>query len=293
MPETGDVTKAGNVHAPTVEGFGEEWSAFDQTALDAAEHRQLFDKYFDIFPFAEVARGEGFDLGCGSGRWAVMVAPQVGRLHCIDPSAKALAVARRTLANENNVEFHLAGADEIPLADGSQDFGYSLGVLHHVPDTQAAMNACVRKLKAGAPFLVYLYYNFENRPLWFRMVWRVSDLARRVISRLPFPARRAVTTALAAFLYLPLARAARLLERIGADVASFPLAFYRDRSFYTMKTDSLDRFGTRLEKRFSRTEVYDMMVRAGLEDIVFGDQQHWVAWGRKKATPPAPPSSAI
>jgi 2-polyprenyl-3-methyl-5-hydroxy-6-metoxy-1,4-benzoquinol methylase len=32
-----------------------------------------------------------------------------------------------------------------------------LGVLHHIPDTAAAMRDCVRKLKLGAPFLFYLY----------------------------------------------------------------------------------------------------------------------------------------
>jgi ubiquinone/menaquinone biosynthesis C-methylase UbiE len=64
----------------------------------------------------------------------------------------------------NNCEFHLASVDEIPLPDSSQDFGYSLGVLHHIPDTQLALNACVKKLKLGAPFLLYCYYRFDNRP---------------------------------------------------------------------------------------------------------------------------------
>ena len=73
-----------------------------------------------------------------------------------------------------NVEFHHASADAIPLPDGSQDFGYSLGVLHHIPDTARAMADAVRKLKPGAPFLVYLYYDFENRPAWFRGLWKAQ-----------------------------------------------------------------------------------------------------------------------
>lgn len=270
-----------NIDIKTVEGFGQEWDAFDQFELDEAEHRALFEGYFERFPFEEVANGEGFDLGCGSGRWAVLVAPRVGKLHCIDPSPKALAVARRRLSGLTNAEFHLAGAHEIPLADGSQDFGYSLGVLHHIPDPQAAMNACVRKLKPGAPFLVYLYYSFENRPLWFRGLWKASELLRYGISRLPFGARKAVTTLIAGTVYFPLARSARLLERRGWNVAGLPLTEYRNRTFYSMKTDSLDRFGTRLEQRFSRAEIREMMTRAGLKDIVFGDWGLWVACGRK------------
>src|SRR5689334_7828390 len=145
----------------TVDGFGDEWNAFDQSGLSEGEHQAIFNAYFAIFPFDKLPpHAEGFDLGCGSGRWAKLVAPKVGLLHCIDPAEKALEVAKR---NVPNAKFHLADAGSIPLADASQDFGYSLGVLHHVPNTQEALNACVRKLKRGAPFLLYLYYAFDNR----------------------------------------------------------------------------------------------------------------------------------
>ncbi len=214
---------------------------------------------------------------------ALLVAPRVGKLHCIDPAEKALAVARRALGGSDNVEFHHAGVDAIPLADGSQDFGYSLGVLHHIPDTQAALSACVRKLKVGAPFLVYLYYSFDNRPRWFRNVWKVSDLGRSFISKLPFPLRKAVSNLIAAGVYYPIARTARLAERAGANVANYPLSPYRDLSFYTMRTDALDRFGTRLEQRFSRAQIEAMMTKAGLTDIKFSEQEpYWVASGRRR-----------
>ena len=273
--------KSGNIDVKTVEGFGQEWSHFDQTEWDGAEHRGLFDKYFGDFPFPELREAEGFDLGCGSGRWAALVAPQVGKLHCIDAARQALDVAQRRLDGVANVEFHLASVDQMPIADGSQDFGYSLGVLHHTPDTQGAMDACVRKLKKGAPFLVYLYYSFDNRPWWFRALWKSSDLLRLGISRLPFAVRRRTTTAIAALLYFPLARTARALERRGVDVDGFPLSAYRDRTFYAMKTDALDRFGTRLEQRFSKREIAEMMERSGLRDIAFNDWGNWIAWGRK------------
>jgi ubiquinone/menaquinone biosynthesis C-methylase UbiE len=277
--------KDGNLDPKTVEGFGDEWDAFDQSGLSADEHRQLFESYFSIFPFAELSSGaEGFDLGCGSGRWAMLVAPCVGRLHCIDPAPKALDVARRRLAGLENIEFHLAGVDSIPLRDASQDFGYSLGVLHHVPDTEAGLAACVRKLRTGAPFLLYLYYNFDNRSPWYRALWRVSDVARRGISRLPFGARKMLSDAIAAIVYWPTARSARWLERVGWNVTNVPLSAYRGSSFYVMRTDALDRFGTRLEKRFSRAEIAAIMRRCGLDDIVFSESvPHWVACGRKSS----------
>ena len=182
----------------------------------------------------------------------------------------------------DNVEFHVAGVDDIPLADESQDFGYSLGVLHHIPDTEDAMARCVAKLKPGAPFLVYLYYRFDNRAAWFRGLWKVSNVMRRGVSRLPFGMRRLVCEAMALSVYYPLARGAALAERAGTDVSSWPLSAYRDCSFYTMRTDALDRFGTRLEKRFTRKEIEVMLRAAGLGDIRFSDAApYWCAVGRK------------
>jgi ubiquinone/menaquinone biosynthesis C-methylase UbiE len=272
-----------NLHKNTVEGFGDEWERFDQSTLSPEEHQKIFDDYFAIFPWQGLAHhAEGFDLGCGSGRWAKLVAPKVGKLHCIDPSS-ALEVAKRNLKDNSNCEFHQASVDTIPLANSSMDFGYSLGVLHHIPDTQAALSSCVAKLKPCAPFLVYLYYAFDNRPLWFRILWKISDFLRLVISRLPHSFRFLVTQILAVVIYYPLARTALILEKMGVKVEHFPLSAYRQCSFYTMRTDALDRFGTQLEQRFTRKQIQNMMETAGLENISFSENvPFWCAVGFKK-----------
>jgi SAM-dependent methyltransferase len=272
-----------NLDKQVVAGFGDEWSRFDQSALDDAELQRMFDNYFNIFPWDALPGGAaGFDLGCGTGRWARLVAPRVGLLHLIDPS-DAIEIAKKNLSGVDNCEFHRAGVDDIPLADASSDFGYSLGVLHHVPDTEAGIRACVAKLKPGAPFLVYLYYRFDNKPVWFRAVWAASNAGRVIVSRLPHFMRYAVSQILAAVIYLPLARAAKILEKTGASVANLPLSQYRNNSFYTMRTDALDRFGTRLERRFTKAEIGAMMERSGLENIRFSETSFWTAVGYKKS----------
>jgi ubiquinone/menaquinone biosynthesis C-methylase UbiE len=273
-----------NIDRQTVEGFGAEWARFDQNAL-SDDHLDDFQHYFQIFPWESLPRqAVGFDLGCGSGRWARLVAPRVGTLHCIDPSPAALEVARRNLEDHSNCRFHLAAVDDITLADGSMDFGYALGVLHHLPDPAAGLQACVRKLKAGAPLLVYIYYAFDNRPRWFRIVWHGSNLLRLGIARLPFRLRYALSQFLAAVIYWPLARLSAALERRGFAVEHLPLSGYRHKSFYTMRTDALDRFGTRLEHRFTAAEIRQMMTQAGLEEIRFSPSlPFWCAVGRKSA----------
>lgn len=273
-----------NVDVKTVKGFGEEWSRFDQSGMSETELNEQFARYFAVFPFENLPdNAEGFDLGCGSGRWAKLMARRVGKLHCIDASAEALNVAEKNLAEAENAKFYHASVAEIPLADDSMDFGYSLGVLHHIPDTAQGIESCVRKLKPSAPFLVYLYYAFDNRPAWFRSVWKQTDIVRRGISALPFGLKKNMTDLVAVVVYFPMAKTARLLEKLGLNVETFPLSVYRHHSFYTMRTDALDRFGTRLEQRFSQAQITEMMEAAGLENIKFSDGfPFWCAVGFKK-----------
>ena len=272
-----------NIDVDTVDGFGKEWSRFDQSAVDPSELNSEFERYFKVFPWNELPpEATGFDLGCGSGRWARFVSERVGNLHCVDASDAALQVAQKNLSDRQNVEFHRASVDSIPLPDESMDFGYSLGVLHHVPDTGEALKSCVEKLKIGAPFLVYLYYAFDDRPPWFRAAWRASDVFRKGISRLPFGAKKIVTDLIAATIYFPAAKTSALLEKTGMNVSGIPLSTYRKHSYYTMRTDSLDRFGTALEQRFTRIEITKMLERAGLTNIQFSDgEPYWCAVGYK------------
>jgi hypothetical protein len=128
---------------------------------------------------------------------------------------------------------------------------------------------------------VYFYYALENRPRWFRLIWASTDFLRRFISRCPHSGRLAITQIIAATLYYPLARISLVAEMAGLSVDRIPLSFYRTKSFYTIRTDSLDRFGTSLEQRFTAKQIRAMMTSAGLGDIKFSDRKsllvrHWV-----------------
>jgi ubiquinone/menaquinone biosynthesis C-methylase UbiE len=269
-----------NVDSKTISGFGDEWQAFDQSKLQDKERQSAFDQYFSMFPWDKLpTQAVGADIGCGSGRWSGLVSMRVAELLVCDPSDQALAVAKKNLGEYKNIKFAMADAGNLPVADQSLDFAFSLGVLHHVPDTALALKAIAAKLKPGAPFLVYLYYAFDGAPWWFRALWRCSDGLRRGIARLPFFLRRRVTDTLAFLVYLPLARMASVLEKTTGRVSAlWPLAYYRDKSFYAMRTDALDRFGTRLEQRFSQEQIQNMLDTAGFRDVQFSPRQpFWTA----------------
>ena len=204
-----------NIDNKVVDDFGKEWEAFNHQGLEDNALKSAFDSYFHFFPFNDLKDAEGFDMGCGSGRWAQFVAKKVGLLNCIDPSHLALDQAKLNLADSTNCFLECAGVDSNSLQDNSQDFGYSLGVLHHIPDTTSALQSCAKKLKSGAPFLLYLYYRFDNKPKSYYFLWKASDLLRNVICRLPFFLKFIISQLIAFFIYFPLARSSLLCEKLG------------------------------------------------------------------------------
>ena len=83
------------------------------------------------------------------------------------------------------MKFIKSPIEQIKLKPSSQDFGYCLGVLHHTENTQKNLNICTSLLKKNAPFLVYLYYKFDNRNFLYFLIWKFSDILRKGISLLP------------------------------------------------------------------------------------------------------------
>jgi len=128
-----------------------------------------------------------------------------------------------------------------------------------------------------------LYYRFDNKPIWFKIIWKISDTIRKLISKLPFKIKLIITKIIALTIYFPLARLSLIIEKLGYDISNMPISSYRNNSFYTMKTDALDRFGTKIEHRFTKKEISNMMQKAGLIDIKFSEKvPYWVAVGQKK-----------
>ena len=278
-----------NVDTNVVRAFGEEWTRFRNDSLSEVELVEIFNQYTAIFPWDELPENAiGFDAGCGSGRWARFFAPRVGLLHCVDASAAALDVAREVLADQPNVKFYVEDISCMSLADESCDFGYSLGVLHHIPDTERALGSCVTKLKPGAPLLIYVYYDPSSTGIVRSGLLKSVSGLRWIISRLPSQLKVIVTGFIACVVYFPLARLSRIFARLGHDPSTIPLFQYRDRSFYVMRNDALDRFGTRLEKRYSREDAQQLLEGAGLDEVIFSeDPPWWIAVGRRSIVEPS------
>lgn len=272
-----------NIDWETVESFGEEWTKFSHFSED--EIKSVGGEYFDIIPDGFLNQDcNVLDVGCGSGRWSKYLAKSVGNIEAIDPS-KAVFVAKELLLENRNVRVSQASVDSIPFKDNSFDFVFSLGVLHHIPDTADAMKKCVSKLKVGGLFLVYLYYNVNVLPFYLRLFFHISSLFRNIIYRMPYFLKKVICDLIAFVVYVPLAYFSKLIETLFPNKNWYryiPLWYYRNKSLNVIRNDSLDRFGTPLEQRFSKEEVRAMMESANLGNIQFSDNSpYWHAIGQK------------
>lgn len=266
----------------TVESFGAEWKRFDQTNLRHEELQAIFEDYFDIVP-AVAFNNESMvaDIGCGSGRWASIIAPKVGKLICFEPS-NALEIAKANLEKYKNVELKKSRVDELNDYFESFDFIYSLGVVHHIPDTPKAIVDCVKTVKPGGYCLFYIYYALDNRPFWFRGIWRLSNIIRKFVSTRSDLSKNLLCDLIAFTVYLPLKLINSIVNFFGIEFRNIPLSYYSDKSILTLRTDARDRFGTPLEQRFNKNQIQKMLVEAGLKEIKFSDKEpYWCVIGKK------------
>lgn len=259
--------EGGNIDLKVVDEFGEEWLRFNN--FSDKDIKLAGDEYFDIIDETIVNKQTyALDIGCGTGRWSKYIAEKAGFVEAVDPS-NAIFAAAKVLNNVDNVRLTKASVATLPFKDETFDFAMSVGVLHHIPDTQMAMVDCVKKLKKGGYFYTYLYYNLEKRGWLFSYLFKVSDKIRKVVCTLPSSTKKKVCDVMAAVLYLPIISVSKVFMFFGFNslAKKIPLNAYANKSFFIIRNDALDRFGTRLEQRFSEKEVIGMMRHAGLSDI--------------------------
>ena len=100
---------------------------------------------------------------------------------------------------------------------------------------------------------------------------------------MPKTIKNFICEVIAIIVYLPLARISKIFETVGINVDNFPLSDYRSKPFYILRNDARDRFGTKLEKRFTKNEIKEMLDSAGLDLVRFSEQTpYWVCLSRKR-----------
>jgi SAM-dependent methyltransferase len=163
------------------ESFGLQWNRFRRVQLDSATGRHDSHDRFDQevgWTSEDLAGRWTLDAGCGSGRFSEVAAERGAKVIAMDYSG-AIDAAAENLQRFPNV--HPVQGDLLnpPIRPRSVDFVYSLGVVQHTPDRNAALSSMIVLLRPCGRFAFTIY-----RRRWYTR-FNAKYLVRPLTRRLP------------------------------------------------------------------------------------------------------------
>ena len=250
------------------ERFGYSW---DRYAEILPQHEEQFLRWTALEPAAW--RGVRFlDGGCGIGRnsyWPMSYGAAGGL--AVDVDDRTLAAARRNLAPYPAVEIRHQSLYEIAPVE-EFDIAFSIGVVHHLSDPDAAVARLAGTVRPGGQVLLWLYGRENNG--WIVHVF--NPLRRALFSRLPLHLVHALSWPLTALLWC--------LLRVGLPRGAY-YRLIRRFSFDHLRAIVFDHMIPRIARYYTRTAAETLLARAGLTEIVAVavNENSWSVRGRKPA----------
>ena len=147
-------------------------------------------------PLTRIVGKTVFDAGCGIGRYCRFLTEHGAHAVGVDISLSGLAAAQ---ANAPSAELYQADLTKLPFADEVFDYAVSIGVLHHLPSTEAGFREVARTVRRGGELAVWVYTNPVLEEKWRLCVDFLHEVTRAcppealysIISRYAVPIRDA------------------------------------------------------------------------------------------------------
>jgi SAM-dependent methyltransferase len=167
-----------------VNNFSFEWKTHCRTQLDSISGTGESERTFKLKTGFDLDQLKGkmvLDVGCGMGRFSEIVIKHGGEVVGIDLSY-AVESAFDNLGLKANANFMQADVFNLPFKEGSFDYIFSLGVLHHTPDTRKAFEQLPALLKKNGEIAIWVYSNVGFR---MKMYNAASGFFRLFTTRMP------------------------------------------------------------------------------------------------------------
>ena len=246
--------------------FGFQWHRYQKTQLDHDELRES-ERHFLAKTALRPEDLKGklvLDVGCGMGRFAEVATRFGARVVGVDLSAAA-EVAAKNLADREFTAFQ-ADVFALPFAPESFDVIYSIGVLHHTPDCEAAVKALDKYLKPGGLLVVWLYSGYNK---WYRF----SDLWRRYTHKMKPQTLHGILKVAVPFFY-NLQQGLKKVPVIGRPAAGavhhvFPVNRQKDPEARML--DTFDWYSPKYQSKHTYEQVFKWYEAMGMEDMRVGE----------------------
>lgn len=167
--------------------FSFEWKRWRRTQFDTASRRTSESSFVASTGRRprELAGKLVLDAGCGAGRFLDLAARAGGEVVGVDLSL-AIEVSLENLGNLPNAHFIQADLLHLPFPPNTFDFIYSIGVLHHTPNTRQGFSSLALALKPGGELIVWVYPRWRLRETFRYFPDSVNEvLAQDVSFRIP------------------------------------------------------------------------------------------------------------
>jgi SAM-dependent methyltransferase len=160
-----------------VSTFSFEWKKWRRVQFDTTSRRSSEDAFLastGVQP-RNLAGKVVLDAGCGTGRFMDLAARAGAEVVGVDLSL-AIEVAQENLGHLSNCHFVQADLLHLPFASPAFDFIYSIGVLHHTPNTRQAFTSLLPALKAGGGVALWVYPRYRLAETFKYFSARVNEV---------------------------------------------------------------------------------------------------------------------
>jgi SAM-dependent methyltransferase len=124
-----------------------------------------------IFPYERYRGRRVLEVGCGQGGMAALWAERGAQLTAVDLNPDAIAATRERFSQRGlSGEIRQVDARSLPFVDGTFEYAYSWGVLHHSPDLARSVGELMRVVRPGGEFGVMLY-NRHSILYWYQILY--------------------------------------------------------------------------------------------------------------------------